>query len=223
MLDLVHVGVAVDARLHLSCRSRHVLRVHSCSPVLRVRRDLRVCESQERLQTGIHEELIGLEVPVPDAYGAGRGCHGEPLLTVAQRILRCLALGDIDGGAEEATVRAVRSILRNAQVQDPPVRAVGRADAVFHAERPVCFDGRNIGACAALDVVRVDSVQPAVVEQLVERKAREFHTGAVEIVERRVGPDGPHHDGSEIGDQTKLLFTLAQSPLDARASRSLDQ
>ena len=93
-----------------------------------------------------------------------------------QRLFRLLALGDIEAAADVTGVAAIRFILRNAGIQNPPVDAVSSSDAVLHQERPASFDRWDINTQNAIDVVRMDSLQPTVSEQLLQRHSRELNT-----------------------------------------------
>jgi hypothetical protein len=69
----------------------------------------------------------------------------------------------------------------------------------------------------------MDGIQPAVVEQLLNRQTRKSHASAIQEVERRVWSHRPHHGGCLLHDEPKALVTFAQRALGAAASRALDQ
>ena len=88
MLDLVLIDPAIDARLR-PVRSRAArswgwtLDPQSSARIV----DLRVLEPQDRLERGVHVELVGLEVPVPDADGAGGGGQRVACCALAKSVL----------------------------------------------------------------------------------------------------------------------------------------
>ena len=90
MLDFILGDAALDARLRLGRHHRYVVRMDPGSPVVRTVRDFRVLEAQDRLQRRIHVDLVCLQVPVPDADGAGGGRQRVALLAFTQRIFGCL-------------------------------------------------------------------------------------------------------------------------------------
>ena len=67
-------------------------------------------------------------------------------------------------------------------------------------------------------VVGMDGIQPAVVEQFLNRQTRKRHAGAIQEVERRVWSHRPHHGGCLLHDEPKALFTFPQLALGAAAS-----
>ena len=69
----------------------------------------------------------------------------------------------------------------------------------------------------------MDRIQPAVVEQFLDRQTRKSHAGAIQEVERRVWSHRPHHGGCLLHDEPKALLTFAQLALGAAASGALDQ
>ena len=185
--------------------------------------DLRVFEPQERFQPRVHEELVCLEVPVPDADGARGARHRVALLTFSERILRCLAIGDIETGADVAGETAVRSVSGNARVEEPSVHAVGSADPILHLEGLACIECRRVCLPASVHILRVDAFQPAVAEFLLEGPARELQPWAIDEVAQLVRTGPPDQDRSGIRHEAETLFALAQGPLDAPAACSLDE
>src|SRR4051812_19634761 len=98
--------------------------MHSGSPIFRAVGDLRVFEPQERLQRGVHIELIRLEVPVPDPRGARGLGHRIALLTFAERLLVILPIGEMDSRADVTDESAVRLEPRHAPAGNPTVDPV---------------------------------------------------------------------------------------------------
>ena len=142
----------------------------------------------------------------------------ERSLARAYPIFGLLPFGDVDVAADIAGVTAVRSVLRHARRQKPPVIAVGVAQPVLQEKGPPRFERRHVLAEAPVDILRMDEVQPAVLSQLFERPARQLLAEAIEVVECRVRPGGPDEDRRLIGPETKLLDALAQrSSLDQQA------
>ena len=142
---------------------------------------------------------------------------------LANPVLGVPPLGDVHIAADIPGKAAVRAVLRNARRQQPPVAAVGVANAVFHEEWLARFERGLVGVTAAVQVLRMDTVQPALVQQLFERPSSELHTSVIEVVERRVWSGGPDHDGCAIRDETNPLLALAQRPRGAHAARQLVQ
>ena len=144
-------------------------------------------------------------------------------LARASPIFGVLSFGDVDVAADIARKTAVSQVPRNAGRQQPSVATVGVAKAVLRAKRPACVDCGDVDADAAIKVVGMDGIQPAVVEQLLEWQTRKSRASEIQEVQRRVWSHRPHHGGCLFHDEPKALLTFAQRALGAAAARALDQ
>ena len=104
-------------------------------------------------------------------------------LALADSVLGVPPLGDVHIAADIPGKAAIRAVLRNARRHQPPVAAVGVANAVLHEEWLARFERGPIGVQAAVQVLRMDTVQPALVQELFERPSRELHTRVIEEVQ----------------------------------------
>ena len=93
------------------------------------------------------------------------------------------------------------------------------ADTVFHEKWFARFERGLVGLTASVKIVRMYTIQPALVRQLLEGSSGELRAGGIEVVERRVWSGRPDHDGCAIGDETKPLFALSKRPPGAPGSR----
>ena len=151
-----------------------------------------------------------LDLPVADL-------EGGPAL--ANPLFGVLALGDVDVDADVTRKTASRPIHRDPRGQHPSVRAVGAAHPVLHEEGPARLDRRNVDAGSGLPVIRMHGVQPALVQQLLDRQPRELRAEAVDVVECRVWPGRPDHAGRAIQHEAEAAPRSARSARSARARR----
>lgn len=94
------------------------------------------------------------------AHGGEQGA--ETVLAFAQFCLRIAAIRDVDAGPDVPRKLAPSVINGAARVDDPAVLAVTAAQAILHLKRSADGKMLQVGAHAAVEIVRVDAAGPAV-------------------------------------------------------------
>ncbi len=105
---------------------------------------------------------------------------------------------DVDGGAHVGHERPVFRVMRHPRVVHPAVLAVEAAQPILQLVRAAAVDRPQVGAQAALEIVGVDPLRPAVLPLGRERAPGEGQPLAIEMGAGAVGPGGPETDGSVI-------------------------
>src|SRR5690606_28979059 len=100
-----------------------------------------------------------------------------------------------------------------AAVEDPAVGAVVAAEAELHLERRAGVEGGGVGGEAAVAVVGVDALGPAVAELAVEGAAGEGEPGGVDVVALPVRAGRPHQHGGGVGHGAEAGLALAEGGL----------
>src|SRR5262249_29584901 len=96
---------------------------------------------------------------------------------------------------------------------DPAVFSVVPSQPIFHQEGLALIKGRFVGPIAALEIVRVDILGPAVADLLFHRSAHEVDPRLVKPVAELVSAAHPDQDRSRISHQAKSLFALPECDL----------
>jgi hypothetical protein len=132
-------------------------------------------------------------------------CEGELFLIVLLlRFVRPASLVNVDTAANIAR-KASRIICeRNAAIEDPAVDAVVPAKPVLHFERLAPVEVIEIVPDAAVKVVRVHTLRPAVAHFLFDRPPRVRQPRIVEVVAAGVNTRTPNHDW-RMPDQETIL------------------
>lgn len=94
------------------------------------------------------------------AHGGEQGA--ETVLAFAQFGLGIAAIRDVDAGPDVPGKLAPFVIKGAARVDDPAVLAVTAAQAILHLKRSADGKMLQVGAHAAVEIVRVDAAGPAV-------------------------------------------------------------
>src|SRR6202007_1925598 len=116
----------------------------------------------------------------------------------------------INTRANVTSKRPVRIEPRHANVGNPSKFAVVVSEAILHPECLPAIKGLCVRIQASLQILRIDSLRPAVAEFLVNGSAGEVQPGLVEVGAEFVSPRHPDHHWSTIGHQPETRLTLAQ-------------
>src|SRR4029079_2480198 len=113
------------------------------------------------------------------------------LIVLLLRFVRLAALVNVDAAPDEARERSRVVGKGHAAIDNPAGDTVVAAQAVLHFERFVTAKVVEIQGHAALEIVRVHTLGPAIPHFLLERPPREGEPGLVEIVALRVEAGAP--------------------------------
>ena len=160
---------------------------------------------------------VALPVAEADADQVGIGDATEPRFADRQRDLDLLAVTDIDAGPDVAGKTSARVETWHTGIQDPAVLPRGITQPVLNRKAAQRFECVVVNVQAALRVVRMNVLGPALAEFLVDGPTNEIEPDLVEPGALAVGPADPHHHRRGIGHQAEALFALAQSALGALA------
>ena len=108
---------------------------------------------------------------------------------------------------------------RRAPVEDPAVRAVVAEQPVLHLERSARLERAAVDAEAALEVVRMHALGPAVAELLLHRAPAELQPPAVEVGAASRGLGHPHQRRRRVRDGPEALLLDGVGRIDARRHR----
>ena len=139
-------------------------------------------------------------------------------MTLPERFLRILALGDIETAADVSGVAAILFVFRNAGVQDPSVDAVSASETVLHQNGLTSLNRRNVDTLDAITVIGMNSVQPPFIQQLLQGHSRELNTELVQVVEGRIWPCRPHDHWRIVRQVAKKRFALAERAVGTHAA-----
>src|SRR5262252_10535205 len=125
-----------------------------------------------------------------------------------QSFLGQLSIGDIQARSNIAGKTAARVESRHADIQDPAVLSIVTPESIFHRKRLPLIKRLRVGFQAALQILLVYSVRPAVSQFCLEPSAGELHPWLVEVVAQLVTSSHPDHYRGCIGNKSKALFTF---------------
>ena len=111
---------------------------------------------------------------------AGQRTQAFQLLSFHVLHLGTFEIGDIDIGSDIAGESSARRKAGNAAAQQPPVLAIGPAHPVLDVEVLASIKGRTVAGIAALRIVGVDALGPAVAQLLFHGPARKDQPGFIE-------------------------------------------
>ncbi len=160
----------------------------------------------------------GEELVARERRGLGVGARaplalerGGALLLARERLLfRGKALGDVQARAHESRkLRALEE--RHALVEEPPVLAVGAAQAILDLEGLARRKRLRARGGMPLTVLGMDPFAPPESQLALERPAGEFEPQAVEIDAARIGARKPDHDRREVGHEAEMIGGIAAS------------
>lgn len=139
------------------------------------------------------------------------------LLAVLLRgILRFAALVDVYAASDES--HEVPGVIEtgSAAIEYPPVHAVATTEAIFHFERFSAVEAIAIVRYAALEIVGVHALGPAVPHLLLDGAPGERKPGLVEVVTLRVQSRAPDHHRRMLDEEAVLDRRQWPTPLFAR-------
>ena len=177
--DHAGAGLAAGDGLHgrqLGRLDRHALLVHvgkerrEYVPAGQVGRR----EAEDALGRGVVHEDVAACVAHDDAFAHGGEQGAETVLAFAQFCLRIAAIRDVDAGPDVPRKLAPSVINGAARVDDPAVLAVTAAQAILHLKRSADGKMLQVGAHAAVEIVRVDTAGPAVAHLILQAGACEL-------------------------------------------------
>src|ERR1017187_3633070 len=112
---------------------------------------------------------------------------------------------DFHAGPEVAKESAVFVELRRPRVANPAVLPIGALQAGLHAERPWRVNPPPVGIQAALPVVRVYTLDPAIAHLLRHRPASEFEPGPIEERAQPVAAGRPKHERGLVDQEAEAV------------------
>ncbi|MNL35553.1 hypothetical protein D3C87_1575900 [compost metagenome] len=124
----------VDGGLDLKLHHGEIVRMDVRLEVVERAAEAARFQAVKRFQARRPDHLAGVEIPFPCPHPACFERHLQPPLAVAHRLLRLLALGDIDKGGDSTLRYAERIDQRRGIAQEMPGRAVVEADLLLEAE-----------------------------------------------------------------------------------------
>ena len=133
-----------------------------------------------------------------------------PLLGLPQAFLRLLPFRDVQARADVPGEDRGRSMEGDAVVQQPAVFAVVASQPVLHRERLAGVEGAGVGREAAVEIVAVHVLGPAVAELLLQRATHEIQPRLVEPGAELVGAADPDHDRSGVRHVPEAPLVLDQ-------------
>src|SRR5262249_42839690 len=134
---------------------------------------------------------------------------GQLVLAPPDLLLGLDAVVDVHRRADVAGEAALGAVAGRTGVEYPAPGAVGAAEAVFHPEVRAGGEGAAAGVEAALAVVGVDAIGPAVAALLLGAAAGELQPRPVEEGAGPVGAGGPQQHGGGVGQQAEAVLGLA--------------
>src|SRR5580700_7665619 len=109
------------------------------------------------------------------------GYAGEILLCLTQLLFGSLLLGHVDTRANKTGKRPVRIESWNPNVGNPSKFAVVAPEAILHPKCLSMIKRLCVGIEASREILRIDSLRPAVAKFLVKRSTSEVQPGLVEV------------------------------------------
>src|ERR1700752_2026213 len=100
------------------------------------------------------------------------GHAGEILLCLTQLLFGSLLLGHVNTGANITSKRPIGIESWHPDVENQSKFAVVPSEAILHPERLPTIKGLNIGSHATSQILRIDSLRPAVAKLLFNGSAR---------------------------------------------------
>src|SRR6185312_8816911 len=163
-----------------------------------------------------------------DHVRAGIYQSPEPLLAFAQSITRdsnFLGRFLLRVNVQTATYIAFKCSIRRESgepvIKDPPVLTAVMSQPIFHFEWLAGVKGRDVNLQAAVKVLWVHILGPAVAHFLLHCAPNKVQPAFIEVVAQLVYTREPDHHRSGVSNSPELLFAFAQSLLSLFALRDV--
>src|SRR5262245_11621292 len=169
----------------------------------------------------IHQSKVPLTI-----FGKNKGRINIEHLTeefslLLQRPLRSFGLGDVNGSTDVADKIAIGFKARHPMIQHPTIFTVMSPQAVFHRELSPHVEGISVDLKAAVKILRVNSLRPAIVKLLLQGPAGKVEPTLVKKGAGLVRVRHPDHHRRRVGHGVKASFALPQRFLGTFALRDV--
>ena len=138
---------------------------------------------------------------------------GRDLDQAAKQVHSLFAIGHIDAGTDVPLQLTLLIEIGRPVVLYPAILAVITTQTVIHGERLPPFERVEINPKAAVQILGVHPLGPAVALLLLQRASGKVQPGLVEVVTKRVQPGDPDHHRRRVGHLPEASLALDQRPL----------